>query len=78
MAYGKDKLLANETKLVILVTPNLRTADIFLVVASVPLENNVVIFRRERSDDQKYVCCSQASRPPVVVTLSSISLIPYT
>ena len=35
---------------------SLRTADTFPVVASLPL------FRRERSDDRKCVCCSQATR----------------
>ena len=34
---------------------SLRTADVFPVVASLH------IFRRERSDDRKYVCCAQAS-----------------
>ena len=37
---------------------NLRTADAFLVVASLPPKNSY--FRRERSDDRKCVCCSQA------------------
>ena len=37
--------------------PSLRTADAFPVVASLPPKN---IFRRERSDDRKCVCCSQA------------------
>ena len=32
---------------------SLRTADVFPVVAS--------LFRRERSEDRKYVCCSQAT-----------------
>ena len=36
---------------------SLRTADAFLVVASLPPKN---IFRGERSDDRKCVCCSQA------------------
>ena len=35
--------------------PSLRTADVFPVVASLPPQN-----RRERSDDRKCVCCSQA------------------
>ena len=35
--------------------PSLQTADAFPVVAS------LAIFRRERSDDRKCVCCSQAS-----------------
>ena len=34
---------------------SLRTADVFPVVASLH------IFRRERSDDRKYVCCAHAS-----------------
>ena len=34
---------------------SLRTADAFLVVG-----NSVAIFRRERSDDRKCVCCSRA------------------
>ena len=33
---------------------SLRTADVFPVVASLPPKN------MERSDDRKYVCCSQA------------------
>ena len=41
--------------------PSLRTADAFPAVASLPPKNSVSIFRRERSDDQKCVCCSQAS-----------------
>ena len=36
-----------------------RTADAFPVVASLPLK--IAIFRRERSDDRKCVCCSQAT-----------------
>ena len=36
--------------------PSLRTADAFPVVASLPPKNS-----DERSDDQKCVCCSQAS-----------------
>ena len=36
---------------------SLRTADAFPVVASLPPKN-----RRERSDDRKCVCCSQATR----------------
>ena len=35
---------------------SLRTADAFPVVASLPPKNSV----RERSDDRKCVCCSQA------------------
>ena len=35
---------------------SLRTADVFPVVASLPPKN------MERSDDGKYVCCSQAKR----------------
>ena len=41
---------------------SLRTADAFPVVASLPPKNSVAIFRRERSDDRKCVCCSQAIR----------------
>ena len=41
----------------VLVTLSLRTADAFSVVASLSPKN---IFRRERSDDRKCVCCSQA------------------
>ena len=41
---------------------SLRTADVFPVVASLPPKNNVVTFRREKSYNRKYVCCSQASR----------------
>ena len=37
---------------------SLRTADVFPVVASLPPKIN---FRRERSDDGKYVCRSQAT-----------------
>ena len=37
---------------------SLRTADAFPVVASLP-----PIFRRERGDDRKCVCCSQANAP---------------
>ena len=37
---------------------SLRTADVFLVVASLPPKN---IFWRERSDDRKYVCGSQVT-----------------
>ena len=37
---------------------SLRTADAFPVVASLPPK--IAIFRRERSDDRKCVCCSQA------------------
>ena len=33
---------------------SLRTSEVFPVIAS------LLIFRRERSDDRKYVCCSQA------------------
>jgi len=35
---------------------SLRTTDLFPFVSSLP-----IIFRRERSDDQKYVCGSQAN-----------------
>ena len=38
---------------------SLRSADAFPVVTS-PLRE--VIFRRERSDDRKYVCASQATQ----------------
>ena len=38
--------------------PSLRTADVFPVVTSLPPIN---IFWRERSDDRKYVCVSQAT-----------------
>ena len=37
---------------------SLRTADAFPVVASLPPKNSY--FRRERSDERKCVCCSQA------------------
>ena len=40
---------------------SLRTADAFPVVASLPLSSLLSLFRRERSDDRKCVCCSQAS-----------------
>ena len=43
---------------------NLRTADAFSVVASLPPKD--AIFRRERSDDRKCVCCLQAKILPVV------------
>ena len=39
--------------------PSLRTVDAFPVFASLP-----PIFRRERSDDRKCVCCSQATQSP--------------
>ena len=38
--------------------PSLRTADAFLVVAS------LASAKRKRSDDRKCVCCSQATNPP--------------
>ena len=38
---------------------SLRSADVFPVVASLPL------FGRERSDDRKYVCASQATKDDV-------------
>ena len=38
---------------------SLRTADAFPVVVSLPPKNSY--FRRERSDDRKCVCCSQAT-----------------
>ena len=38
---------------------SLRTADTFPVVASLPLKNSY--FWRERGDDQKCVCCLQAT-----------------
>ena len=40
---------------------NMRTADAFPVVPSLPRKNSDAIFRRERSDDRKCVCCSQAT-----------------
>ena len=42
----------------ILPDSSLRTADAFSVVASLPQK----IFRSERSDDRKCVCCSQANQ----------------
>jgi len=45
-----------------LATASLRTADVFPVVASLPTK--IVIFRRERSDDRRYVCSSQAGPQP--------------
>ena len=45
---------------------SLRNADVFPVVASLPPKNNDVIFRRERSDDRKYVCASQATKNATV------------
>ena len=38
--------------------PSLRTADAFLVVAS------LASAKRKRSDDRNCVCCSQATNPP--------------
>ena len=37
---------------------SLRSADVFPVVTSLPPKDN--IFRRERGDDRKYACASQA------------------
>ena len=45
--------------------PSLRSADVFPVVASLPPKNSY--FWRERSDDRKYVCASQAKIHPVGV-----------
>ena len=45
---------------------SLRTADTFPVVASLPL------FRRERSDDRKCVCCSQGTRTLAQIYLCSL------
>ena len=41
-----------------LVRLSLRTADVFPVIASLPPKN--LFFWRERRDDQKCICCSQA------------------
>ena len=46
---------------------SLRTADTFPVVASLPL-----LVRRERSDDRKCVCCSQATRTLAQIYLCSL------
>ena len=42
------------------VSDSLQSADAFPVVASLPPKNSVAIFRRERGDDRKCVCASQA------------------
>ena len=44
----------------------LRTADVRTYVRSTPLSLRKITFRRERSDDRKYVCCSQARNGLVV------------
>ena len=44
---------------ILFVRKDVRSTDVFPVVASLP------IFRRERSDDRKYVCASQATKDDV-------------
>ena len=52
--------LPSEARLrVVPIFPSLRTAGAFPVVASLPPK--IAIFRRERCDDRKCVCCSQAT-----------------
>ena len=56
MQYLESRIHGVETRMQdCLGFSSLRTTDAFPVVASLPLKN-----RRERSDDRKCVCCSQA------------------
>ena len=56
----KTSLMARHLEhLYIVYSGSLQSADVFPVVASLP--PRISYFRRERSDDQIYVCASQAN-----------------